>query len=127
MSFSHSILSQFSRPGETLGQSLTETGNAEIARDAAVADSVTDAVMDVDFVHSDLQSIFLLSDQAVTADFVRASDSAEFVTVVLTASVPYTYQTSGYASNPFNAAVSKLHITNASGSTANVQLRVLVN
>lgn len=125
MAFTHTISTSFARNGDTIAKSVAKSGSSEQAVDTSFATATTDGVIDVDFVYGDLRSLYLVSDQAVTAQFVRASDDNEFVTVNLAANVPYVWQYGGYAANPFNADVKELHITNASGSTANISLRVL--
>lgn len=107
------------------GVAVSISNESEYVLDAEVADSITDGlhamVLDVDQV----KSIIMVSDQAVTLEF---NDSTTGVpTIVLVANVPYVWTTNSYDSLILGTDITKVYITNASGSTANVKIRALID
>ena len=101
--------------------SYTSTHTVEI--DEPIADAQTDQEITLAIDISAVKAFFLVSDQALT---VEGNDSVGVAgSVTLVANVPYTWTTDTYDTFKFTADLTSIFVTNASGATANLQLRCL--
>ncbi len=93
--------------------------------DEAIAvgvDTLIVASLDV----SAVKSLFLLSDQDVSFE-TNATDHTGGNIIALKANIPYVWHTNAYASFLLTLDVTAIYITNASGSSANIKLRAVVD
>ena len=107
------------------GTAITISDESEFVLDAAVADSVTDGLHAMVLDVTQVKSIIIVSDQAVTLEFNNSTTGVP--TIVLVANMPYVWTTNSYDTLILTADVTALYITNASGSTANVKIRALID
>lgn len=125
MAFTHTVVKSVTTGTGNLqpasAQTYTGTHLAEV--DESIADGQTDKLLNIAFTYADLQSFYLLSDQDVTVE--TNSGSAADDTLTVAANVPYEWQADSPHANPFTADVAALYVTNASGSTATIKIRVL--
>ncbi len=109
-----------------LSGSIAQTGDGSFSLTIALPTPTTNQEVDVSWTNTNLKSLFMLSDQTVTVK--SNSSGAPDNTVTVTANVPAVFQASSGQTNPFLAAnVVKLYVTNASGTAATLQLRILVD
>ena len=99
------------------------TGTAVTLVDESVTTGQTDFLINVAIDVSAVKAFYLVSDQAVTIE--TNSGSAADNTIVLVANVPYVWHTSWYDAFLLTIDVTKIYVTNASGSTATIEMRVL--
>lgn len=107
------------------GTPVTLSNESEFVLDAAVADSVTDGLHAMVLDVTQVKSILITSDQAVTLEFNNSTTGVP--TIVLVANVPYVWTLNSYDTLILGTDVTALYITNASGSTANVKIRALID
>lgn len=125
MAFTHTLTKQIQTPEGTVSQAVAVTGSSVVAIDEAVANSATNFQINVAIDVSALKSIYIVSDQAVTMETNSGSSPNE--TLNLLAGVPYEWQAGGYFTNLLETDITAVFITNASGATANVSLRALLD
>jgi len=109
-----------------LTSSYTEDGLLSI--DPVIADSTTDQLVDLAFVRADASMIFFQSDQDVTLEF--NSNVGAGGSISLGADFPWIWHTDKEdltLGDVITADVTAMYITNASGSTANIKIRVLLD
>lgn len=123
----HKVKRQLINQDETLTQEVTITAEGEVNVDVAVADASTDFNVNVNIDVSALQSFHLQSDQDVTIETNNGTTPDD--TFALKANKPLQWATGDVNANPFASAVdvTSLKVTNASGSTANIKLRAIVD
>lgn len=129
MPLTHTLRLQWN-PGlaNALDASLVQSADAEDNRVLSIADGVTDqeVVMSIDV--SALKALYLLSDKAVTIETNNSGAPVNTFTLaanapfVWTADMPALRDTAGAA---VTTDVTKFYITNASGATATINIRVL--
>ena len=123
MAFTATITETIDIGGLQISQSNLYTDEAETRIDKAVADSSTDFLIALVQDVSETAIVYIVSDQAVTLEF---NDSTTGVpTIVLKAGVPYVWYTDSYFTDLLATNITKVYVTNASGSTANVKIRFL--
>lgn len=111
MSIDHTItIKTASSESSSISSSYTETGTTEISIDQSFSASTTDSLVSLSFTTSNIQSIELVSTQAMTIQ--TNSGSTPDNTITLVANVPFQWsRTPGYFSNPFTANVTAFYIT----------------
>lgn len=125
MSQSCTITKTYSGPGGPLESTETITNGGETAIDDTITNGA-DRHFTVGWLNANLKSLFIFSDQALTIEWNDSTGTQGSIS--LQANKALEWQTGGYHANPFVAAdVTDLYITNASGTTANFSLRVLVD
>lgn len=98
------------------------------SRDLVIPDSTTDQLVDLAFTRADCSLILFFSDQDVTLEF--NDDAGGGGSISLGADFPWIWHTDKEdltLSDVITADVTALYVTNASGSEANVQVRVAHN
>ena len=108
--------------GATVDNQVVASPDSVTQQDLTVADSVTDQLVTIAIDFSELESIYLYSSATVTVE--TNSSSAPDDTITLTAGVPIVWYTSCGHANLFSADVTAFYITNASGSSASINIRV---
>lgn len=113
--------------GETLpGLSSSYTDDGLELRNLTVATGVGDQLVDLAFTRADVSMIYFHSDQAVTLEFNDGAGTGGSIT--LAADFPWIWHTDKSdltLNDVITADVTALYITNASGSTATIKIRVL--
>ena len=92
----------------------------------AITDEVVDKIVTCAIDYSALKSLFVSSDQDITIELKNpgGSSAAADETWVLKANQPIDWQTGDVMDAPLSADVTVIYVTNASGSTANLEIRV---
>jgi hypothetical protein len=123
MSFSHSVTVgvQTSSGGVTKTKSYSGSSETLVSESFPTATTDGDIVVAIDV--SAVKSFYLVSDKAVTVETNDGSSPDD--TIVLKADVPYFWNTDSYDTFLLTADVTVLYITNVSGSTASIELRVI--
>lgn len=109
--------------GTALAYEVDVTADSETNLDLTVADSVSDQLVTMAIDFSEMVGLFIYSDFAVTVETNDGTTPDDTIAVV--AEVPVVWYTDCDHINPLTADVTALYITNASGSTANIKIRVL--
>lgn len=91
---------------------------------SSVADSQTDQLCNCSLDVSTLKALYILSDQDLTME-TNAVDATGGNTIALLAGIPYIWFTGKYEACLLTLDVTKLYLTNASGSTATFKLIAL--
>jgi len=124
MPITHTLEYQWrSSNGSNDTQPVTKSGDGETILQLAIADGVTDQLVTIAIDLSELESLYILSDQAVTIETNNGAAPAD--TFSMLADTPLVWHSTDYHANPLSVDVAALYITNASGSTANIDIRVL--
>lgn len=106
-------------------KSKAYSGSQIVELDESVADSQTDSQINVAIDVSAVKTFYVVSDQNVTLETNSGSTPAD--TIALKADVPYVWTTDSYDSFLLGTDVTAIFITNASGSTAAITLRALID
>lgn len=99
------------------------SGELKIALDVLVPDSETDFDVLVGIDVSQIQGIYIVSDQDITLETNNGTTPDE--TISLKANVPYKWHGECYDSNLLATDITALYFTNASGEDATVKIRVV--
>lgn len=126
MAFSFTLTELLQTPEGVLSQPVTSTGSGVQAIDDTIDTAITDQLVNVAFALTVLKCFYFLSDQDVTLE-TNAADHTGGDSIAIQANKPLVWQSGGYLANPFAFAVTKIYLTNASGSTANYSCRVLTD
>lgn len=124
MSFAHEIVKKLVTPGKSINNTKTYTADGSDSREIAVPDSTTDMQLDIAIDVSAVKSFFITSDQDLKVeanDGTTPTDPA----IDLVAGVPYEWTIDSYDEFKFTVDVTKLFLTNASGTDAVFKLEVL--
>lgn len=105
---------------KTVLTSVDYSGDGALSQNLTIADSVTDQEVAITIDVSQIQSFFMNSTKALTVETNNASTPTD--TIVLVADTPYIWRTGDYHTLLLTADVTKLFLTNASGSTATFTL-----
>lgn len=107
------------------GYSAPQEVNLDLTGSNAIANAVTNQEHDFTITVADIVSVILVSDQTVTLKF--DSTGSPTPSIVLVANVPYVWNTDSYFTNILSTNITKVYITNASGTAANIVLRFAVS
>ena len=127
MAFSHTISNSWSGGGLSLAESNAFSAAAEYNITETVAGTTTDkevaCVLDV----SEIKSIYISSDQDLLLETNINDGSIDVINLV--AGIPYIWHTGSYFANILDDVtnVTKLFLTNAGATTANFELRCVVD
>jgi hypothetical protein len=103
---------------DTFSNSTTHACSTVVKLNETIATGVTDQEHVIGIDISALQVFYMVSDYAVT---VQTNDgTTPDDTFTLVADQPVVFETGG--TNPFSADVTKIYVTNASGSTATLKI-----
>ena len=125
MSFTHIIVSTWKSGNDELVKSETLTGSGEVRISEAIADSETDLEITFTLDQSAMQSFYMVSDQDIMVE--TNNGAAPTDTFTLLANIPLPWTSGRRSINPVTADITALFITNSSGSTANLEIRVLTD
>ena len=125
MAISGSVRMVITGIGNTVDASIAVTGSGAIVIDESIANAVTDGLIDCSFVLARLSAFYMCSDKALTIE--TNSSGAPQETITLVANKPFVYVPGVGLPSPFAGNVTALYASNASGSTAVLQIRVLLD
>lgn len=133
MSFTHTITYSWTDGSGSLSKALSQSAESEIQIDqaAAATGNVNTHDIDVILVASQVKSIYILSDKAVTVSFRKTSDSTESFLVTLAANAPYQWIYSSGLTTPMAHNCNELRVNNPasvlSAHDATVKFRFLID
>jgi len=130
MSFTHKVTRSWSSSGSaTVNYAHEVTAGLEVNLSEAIDDGETDYDLAATIDYDNLKSFFMGSDQDVTVETNNpgGASGAATQTFTLLANQPLVWCTGDADSCPVTADITALYITNGSGSTANFELRALVD
>jgi hypothetical protein len=127
MAFTHRIAKTWtSGAGGRVSATVTSTADAEDNRTLIIETAVTNQAVTLSILADELKSIYMVSTQTVTVKTNQTGpEPLPDDTLTLTAGIPLTWTNQDGAANPFSEDVSVLYVTNTSGETATIQIRVL--
>ena len=125
MSISAYVRSIIQGVGETVDMRQTLSGSGGLIVEESIPDSTTNQLVSLAFVLAELLAYYMVSDKALTIKTNSSSTPQE--TISLAAGVPFVYVPGAGLASPFAGNVTALYATNASGSAAALQIRVLVD
>lgn len=108
-----------------INTSKVYSSGAVVSISESVADSVTDQLHALVVDVTQIKAVFIHADVAMTVEF---NDSGTGVpTIVLVANVPYLWTTDFYYTNLLTTDITKVYVTNASGSAGTFKFEVIVD
>lgn len=128
MSFTHRHSRGWSSSGATsLPYDKDVTHEGEENRSLAIPDGTTDLLVSLAVDITVLKALFIGSDQDITIETNQAggSSGAPDDTLTLPANQPVSWQENDVMTCPLTVDVTQIYVTNASGSTANLEIRTL--
>lgn len=127
MAFTHTASSGWSNGSRSIIANKNYSSELQTSIDQAIADSETDFEIVVGIDVSQIVHIYIKCDQDITIETNDGTTPAD--TINLKADVPYVFNADldAYFTDLLTTDVTSLFITNASGSTANLQLEVLTD
>jgi len=123
MAFSHTLAQQISTSGNTISKDNTYSGGSQTSVDESIPDSSSDLEVAFTLDVSEIQAIYIVSDQNMTLE--TNSGAAPDDTISLVAGVPYVWHTGSYFVNKLTTDITALFMTNSSGSAARLQIEVV--
>jgi hypothetical protein len=120
----HNINVTWSRGSESIENDVSLTADAESGGDFAIPSGSVDLEINLDYDISELECFVMVADQALTVK--TNSTGAPDDTIALLANTPIIqYTGDGRAAGIFDTDITKLYVTNASGSSATLKIRAL--
>lgn len=127
MSITHTIIRSYKDQSSTaISSSETPTGNTENNLDISVAVG-TDTAVAWACVRANLQALVISSDRALTIETNSGSSPVDTISLVGGQALVWTLAKDAIARCPFSANATSLFVTNASGGTAALKIRALLN
>lgn len=123
MAFSHTTAINLASASGTLERTKAYSGSSETNLSESVVTASTDLAITCAIDVSAVKSFYVVSDQAVTLE--TNSGSSPTNTLTLVAGVPYQWNTDSYNTFKLTGDVTVIYVTNASGSTAAIELRCI--
>jgi hypothetical protein len=123
VSIAHRITFKFQNGTDILEVTKGQSSGQERNMSEAIAISATDALVAFTCDFSQLKSLYIKCDQALTIK--TNSSGAPAQTITLAANVPYVWTYGSGITCPITADITALYITNGSGSLANLEIRAL--
>ena len=125
MSFTHTRTQTLVAPSGTISNTKSYTGTANVEIDEAVDNGASNTQFALNLTVAQIQSIEIVSDQAITLRFNSTGAPAPLMALV--AGKAYEWDTDAYFTNLLTTNITTLYISNASGVTANFKLRCVYN
>lgn len=123
MSYTATITERIVAGADSYEESIEASASSKILVDESVANGETDYEITLAVDVSEIAALYLSSDQDVT--FETNDGAAPDDTIALRANEPLLWQDNSYYSNLLTTDITSVFITNASGTTANVEIVVL--
>lgn len=121
MGFSHAITERVQTDDHPIEKIRSITGTGRVGVNESIADSTTDGLIAFALDVSQLTSIVLLSDYAVTLETNDGTTPTE--TLNLSAGIPVMWDSGKPAGDkPFSSDITALYVTNSSGSAAQLDI-----
>lgn len=125
MSVTHNITFKFQRGNDIIEKKVASASGAEGNVDEPIADSETNLLVAFACDFSQMKSFYMVSDKVLTVYTNDLGTGTPDDTFVLTPNEPMVWTENCGLANPFTADVTKLYVTNASGSEARFRIRKL--
>lgn len=123
--YTHTLTRKITTPGRSVNAENTFSGDGQSSRTISVPDSTSDKLVNLAMDVSQIQCIYMKSDQDLT---VETNDgAAPDDTINLLADKPYVWHAGSYFANLLTVDVTKLYLTNNSGAEAMFELEVVVD
>lgn len=103
----------------------TYTSDSIISITPSIPTATTDQQVNIAFTVAALKALLIYSDYAVTIETNDGTTPDD--TLSIAAGIPFLWLSGSGITCPITATVTKFYITNASGSTATVKIRALVD
>ena len=126
MSTTATVTEKIAVGGTVVEYSNTYTEDGYIALDPQIADSGTDIEVILSCDLADIATMYIVSDQDVTLEVNDGAGAGGTISLVV--GVPLIWGTNSYVSLAdlgFSADITGFFFTNASGSTANINIRIV--
>lgn len=123
MATNYGVTYAVSTPSGALSRGLSFSGSSATEVSESVPTASTDAGIVIAIDVSAVKAFYIVSSAAITVETNDGSSPDD--TLNLLAGQPYVWHTGSYDSFLLTADVTVLYITNASGATANIEIRVL--
>lgn len=105
------------------GATVTVTGSGRASISESVPTATTNQQLVIAFPITDLKSLVIYSDYAVTLKINSSGTPDQTISVL--AGKALTWYTGGYYANPIDQAVTAMYVSNSSGSTAALEIEAL--
>ena len=125
MAFTHTVTFTHSGGSTSVDQSVALTSGSEQNLSEAVADSTSDGLVAFTCDFSQLKALTIKSDQDISICTNDTSGGSPDQTLTITANIPYVWVYGSGITCPITTDITALYVTNASGSTANLEIRAL--
>lgn len=119
----HTLTYQYSSPSGNIQQSLSKSASGNLEIDESVSNNSTDLAITCAIDVSAVASFFIISTANVTVETNNASSPTNTLTLV--ADEPYVWTTDSLDTFKLTGDVTVMYVTNVSGSTAALKVRVL--
>lgn len=125
MAFTQTLDQTVNIGSRSVVENKTYTGTGQASVSESIADSTTDGLVNIAIDVSEIKIIIMSSDQDLTVK--TNSSGAPDETISLVAGVPLIWTSDSYYVNLLATDITKLYVTNASGSAAEFKVEVLVD
>lgn len=125
MAVSQTITRSVEGVGDPIAKTKTISGSLAIVLDETIANGQTDFQISVGIDVSAVKSFFLVSDQDITVETNDGTTPDD--TLAMTADDPKVWDEDSSYTFELGTDVTDFFVTNASGSSANLQLRAIVD
>jgi len=123
MAFQHTITEKVTRDGQSVTSENTFTGSGQISINETIQDGQTDKLINFALDVSQIQSIYIVSDQDLTLETNDGTTPDD--TINLVANKPYIWYQGSYFTNLLTTDITALYATNSSGADATLQIEVV--
>lgn len=122
--FTHTLGTTYRTGSGTIASiSASYTGEGEVDLDTTVALSTTNKEFDIQFIKTDVISMIMFSDKAVTIKTNSSGSPSD--TISLAAGMPLVWNTDVPTAIPLAGPVSKIFVTNATANAAALKIHIL--
>jgi len=124
MAFTHTLTSSINNGAGSVSRSVSFTGDARDSRVIAVPTPSTDLLVNIAIDVDQIKSLYIVADQNLTLE--TNNSAAPDNTIALKANKPFIYwTTSYYYVSVLTVDVTKIYVTNASGTAATLYIELL--
>ncbi|OGT59920.1 MAG: hypothetical protein A3E01_10780 [Gammaproteobacteria bacterium RIFCSPHIGHO2_12_FULL_63_22] len=123
MAFTHQITTNWQRGNDQFSKAVSKSADGEINRSIAVADGQTALLVSLALDVSEVKSLVIVADKAMTLK--TNSSSVPDDTIALVAGEPYVWWDGSPATCLLTVDVTALYVANASGDDGTLEIRAL--